>query len=726
MALAGSPLGAATGRAGAAGSCRALLAGLLPVDVELVSSPGAVALGLGMGLWVALGFALFPAARGPAGAAARGATPGRRARVPPRGRSLAAGSRRRRSRPAPSYSPALQVGSWRQGAVFAGGVAVALLVLWGASWAAGPRRPPLAPGRLAVRLAPGPRAICTARPIRPSPWCSPSASAPSCSGRCSWCSTTCSGPAPDHRRPGAAQPGAVRHPARPARTVRRSSPRAGLRASEPVPIVPMRIASMKGRPVQRRPPRSTPAEESAARWAAPPRVPLHLSRLAGGLRTAGRRDLVDTRPAGRARQISMERDLAPRARRRGRRRDRLGRAGSAAHRPGWPACARSTGPASSPTSSWSSRPGALEAAPQTLVTLTRIEGPAERGALQRRLAERLPNVTTLDLSMVQEALERLVDRVVLAIRFMALFTLGTGTLVLVGALATSRFQRIREGALLRTLGATRSQIFRIVLAEYFALGAARRRGRRGARRWPRPGRWRGGSSRAASTLPAPPLAGIGVGVVASPSRWGWPTAARSSAERRWRCCAGSRAVSSDLPMLSIDLSGKRALVAGVSDDGGFGFAIAKALAEAGRHDLPGQLAAGAGHLHQAAGAREDRRVAAAVRRPASSSSSGSIRSTPPSTPWPTCPPRSARTSATRTRATSRIQGLTERLRQDFGEGGLDIVVHSLANAPEVKSPLVDTCAPATSRAVERERVQQRRAGAEPRAADAARTAPSSR
>ena len=73
--------------------------------------------------------------------------------------------------------------------------------------------------------------------------------------------------------------------------------------------------------------------------------------------------------------------------------------------------------------------------------------------------------------MVQEALERLVDRVVLAIRFMAVFTLATGTLVLIGALATSRFQRIREGALLRTLGATRSQLFRIVLAEYFALGA---------------------------------------------------------------------------------------------------------------------------------------------------------------------------------------------------------------------------------------------------------------
>jgi putative ABC transport system permease protein len=86
------------------------------------------------------------------------------------------------------------------------------------------------------------------------------------------------------------------------------------------------------------------------------------------------------------------------------------------------------------------------------------------------LAERFPNVSTLDLSLLQEALERLVDRVALAIRFMALFSLGVGAVVLVGALATSRFQRVREGALLRTLGATRAQIFRVVLAEYLSLG----------------------------------------------------------------------------------------------------------------------------------------------------------------------------------------------------------------------------------------------------------------
>jgi putative ABC transport system permease protein len=115
-------------------------------------------------------------------------------------------------------------------------------------------------------------------------------------------------------------------------------------------------------------------------------------------------------------------------------------------------------------------PGALERAPRTLVTLTRIETPAERGRFQRRMAERFPNVSTLDLSLLQESLERLVDRVALAIQFMALFSLGVGVLVLISALTTSRFQRIREGALLRALGATRSQLYRIVLAEYAALG----------------------------------------------------------------------------------------------------------------------------------------------------------------------------------------------------------------------------------------------------------------
>ncbi|HEU4827715.1 MAG TPA: FtsX-like permease family protein [Gemmatimonadales bacterium] len=115
-------------------------------------------------------------------------------------------------------------------------------------------------------------------------------------------------------------------------------------------------------------------------------------------------------------------------------------------------------------------PGALERAPHSIVTLARIDDPALRGRLQRIVAERFPNVTSLDLTMLQAAIEQLVGRVSLAIRFMALFSLITGVLVLVGAIATSRYQRVREGALLKTLGATRSQVLRVVFAEYLALG----------------------------------------------------------------------------------------------------------------------------------------------------------------------------------------------------------------------------------------------------------------
>ena len=116
------------------------------------------------------------------------------------------------------------------------------------------------------------------------------------------------------------------------------------------------------------------------------------------------------------------------------------------------------------------QPGMLEKAPQSALLLTRIEDPGARGRIQRRLVERFSNLTAVDISTVQAAVEKLVGQVTLAIRFMALFSLITGAVVLAGAVATSRYQRVREGALLRTLGATRGQILRVVAAEYSALG----------------------------------------------------------------------------------------------------------------------------------------------------------------------------------------------------------------------------------------------------------------
>jgi putative ABC transport system permease protein len=115
-------------------------------------------------------------------------------------------------------------------------------------------------------------------------------------------------------------------------------------------------------------------------------------------------------------------------------------------------------------------PGVIEQAPHTWVTLARMDSAAARGTVARQLAERFPNVTSLDLTVVQGAITQLVGKVTLAIRFMALFSLLTGVIVLAGAIAVSRFQRVRESVLLRTLGATRSQLIRIALAEYAALG----------------------------------------------------------------------------------------------------------------------------------------------------------------------------------------------------------------------------------------------------------------
>jgi putative ABC transport system permease protein len=103
--------------------------------------------------------------------------------------------------------------------------------------------------------------------------------------------------------------------------------------------------------------------------------------------------------------------------------------------------------------------------------MTRVEDPAQRAAFQRALVERFPNVAAVDLTLVQRTLDTVIGKVSLAIRFMALFSIASGILILIGALATSRLQRLREVVLLRTLGATARQVRAILFTEYAALGA---------------------------------------------------------------------------------------------------------------------------------------------------------------------------------------------------------------------------------------------------------------
>ena len=116
-------------------------------------------------------------------------------------------------------------------------------------------------------------------------------------------------------------------------------------------------------------------------------------------------------------------------------------------------------------------PGALAGAPPTIIAFTRIDDPTKRAAFQRDLVRGFPNISVADLALLQEAIASIVDKVTLAIRFMALFSIASGVIVLFGAIATSRFHRIREGVLLKTLGASRKQIGQILLTEYFTLGS---------------------------------------------------------------------------------------------------------------------------------------------------------------------------------------------------------------------------------------------------------------
>ncbi len=142
-------------------------------------------------------------------------------------------------------------------------------------------------------------------------------------------------------------------------------------------------------------------------------------------------------------------------------------------------------------------------------------------------------------------------------------------------------------------------------------------------------------------------------------------------------------------MLGIDLRGKRALVAGVSDDGGYGFAIAKALAEAGATVSVGSWPPALGiflKLIERGRMEESLRLSDGRKLEFE-------RIYPLDAAFDTladAPADIRENKRYKDQGDFSVAGMTERIRQDFGEHGLDIVVHSLANGPEVKNPLLDT------------------------------------
>ena len=114
--------------------------------------------------------------------------------------------------------------------------------------------------------------------------------------------------------------------------------------------------------------------------------------------------------------------------------------------------------------------GVLEGAPTFNVLVTRTPSAAVSGKVQADIVRQFPTVSAIDLSLIITTLKGIVDKASAAVRVLSIFTVGTGLLVLAAAIVTGRYERVKEGVLLRTLGASRRQIYRILVVEYLCLG----------------------------------------------------------------------------------------------------------------------------------------------------------------------------------------------------------------------------------------------------------------
>ncbi|WP_276348473.1 FtsX-like permease family protein [Daejeonella sp. JGW-45] len=115
--------------------------------------------------------------------------------------------------------------------------------------------------------------------------------------------------------------------------------------------------------------------------------------------------------------------------------------------------------------------GVLEDAPQFHVLLTKVPSNEVSAKYQRAVVKTFPNISMIDLGLVLSVLDEILTKMGFVIRFMAAFSIITGLIVLIASVLISKYQRIKESVLLRTLGASRKQILIITALEYFFLGA---------------------------------------------------------------------------------------------------------------------------------------------------------------------------------------------------------------------------------------------------------------
>jgi putative ABC transport system permease protein len=117
------------------------------------------------------------------------------------------------------------------------------------------------------------------------------------------------------------------------------------------------------------------------------------------------------------------------------------------------------------------RPGVLESAPQSFIAP--LKGPAAeqaRAQFQHDLVEKFPNVSVIDFHEILANVRDVMSKVTLAITVVGGLVLLSGALILVGAVAMTKFQRVYEAAVFKTLGATTRMIATLLLLEYGVLG----------------------------------------------------------------------------------------------------------------------------------------------------------------------------------------------------------------------------------------------------------------
>ena len=117
------------------------------------------------------------------------------------------------------------------------------------------------------------------------------------------------------------------------------------------------------------------------------------------------------------------------------------------------------------------RPGPLDKAPQTYIGILKApEDAGDRGRFQRDLVAQFPNVSAIDVREVLAGIKTIVDNVTLAISIVGGIALVSGILILAGAVAMTKFQRVYEAAILRTLGASTRMLGAMLAIEYGGLG----------------------------------------------------------------------------------------------------------------------------------------------------------------------------------------------------------------------------------------------------------------